>query len=289
MSQQLVIESFIDNNNRINNALQRLSLEANVTTDIHEYFTNTLPNFITDIKHRLNYFKTNTEEFKHTKSSKELLNKYKEVKKYIPSLDLLLFGEVLVTVPENFDGNLNKYIECMLLIYIEFMKIETDILNKYNLILSNFATNKEAKYSIKDYDVFFNKIRSDRERIVNLVKAFFPKDTGKTKKRLRDVLSRWNDLEDLVNNSAKLNTHIENTNVNNIINTTNKAVNTLDVILEQLKKNDTVNVNPIAAKNIANSTYEVAKYIELFGLLYHESRVAVYTVEKILDLIVEKK
>ena len=267
--------------------LESLSNESIIVENIKTLFTEKLPNFITSIKSKLIFFDSIKDE---EKISKDVLNdKYKIALKHIPALDFLLFADRIISVPEDFEGQLLDYLKILNQTYPMFSNQINDILDEYNLILASFATNKENKYSLQDHSRLFDLSRIKRESILSELKVFFPKDTGKTKKRMRDVLKNFEELEPLVLTTSKLNDQILATNLNQIKNRVNKTIDSLDIILKQMTNNEADRLSQEAALNISKGAFEIGKLIESYVIVYNDARIAVYSVEKLLDTIIDKK
>ena len=267
--------------------LESLSNESIIVENIKTLFTEKLPNFITSIKSKLIFFDSIKDE---EKISKDVLNdKYKIALKHIPALDFLLFADRIISVPEDFEGQLLDYLKILNQTYPMFSNQINDILDEYNLILASFATNKENKYSLQDHSRLFDLSRIKRESILSELKVFFPKDTGKTKKRMRDVLKNFGELEPLILTASKLNDQILVTNLNQIKNRVNKTIDSLDIILKQMTNNEADRLSQEAALNISKGAFEIGKLIESYVIVYNDTRIAVYSVEKLLDTIIDKK
>ena len=128
--------------------LESLSNESIIVENIKTLFTEKLPNFITSIKSKLIFFDSIKDE---EKISKGVLNdKYKIALKHIPALDFLLFADRIISIPEDFEGQLLDYLKILNQTFPMFSSQINDILDEYNLILASFATNKEDKYSLQD-------------------------------------------------------------------------------------------------------------------------------------------
>ena len=268
----------------LENYIERIALEGNIFANVVTLFRETLPEFVSDIKTKLISFKALVKD-KDSKTTIELKKKLTLAESKLDSLDFLLFGDRIVSVPEDFKGHLPSYLNTLNNTYKDLSNIEMDVVNKYCLILSKFATNKEAKYALEDHTAFFEKIKKNRELIIKDLKLYFPKDTGKSKKRMKDVMSRWSDLKPMVNSAITLNTLIERTDLHSITGSVQKAVDSLDIILNQLK-NDVEKVSPEAASNLAKGAFETAKQLELFSIIIFDSKVAVNCVDRILDNII---
>jgi hypothetical protein len=264
--------------------LERIALEGNIFSNVAVLFKETLPAFVSDIKSKLLSFKALTKD-KDTKTTVELKKKLALAEKKLDSLDFLLFADRIISVPEDFNGHLPSYLNTLNNIYTGLTNIEKDVVNEYCLILAKFAMNKESQYALEDHTKFFEKVKSDRERIIGEIKVYFPKDTGKSKKRMKDVMQRWGDLNPMVTSAMNLNNLIERTNLHSITGSVQKAVDSLDIIVGQLK-NSVEKVSPEAATNLARGALEVGKQIEVLSLVIFDSRVAVNCVDKILDTII---
>lgn len=265
--------------------LDRLALEGQVLSNVLGFFKDTLPSFARGLKDQMTLLGRSISQIE-PKSTQSLLASYETAKERLPALDFLVFGDRIIMVPEDFTGNLVAYVKTLTEIYRSIALIEKEVIKEYTLMLATFATNKDAKYSIKDHSEFFERIKAERERIQQELHVFFPKDTGKTQRRIRDVLDRWGDLEPLVKETATLNTLVTQTNVHDLQGSVQRAVDMLDVIMGQLKGDEIEKVSPEAAQNIARGAYEVGKYVELFGVIYHDARIAVNVTQQLLNTII---
>jgi hypothetical protein len=285
MKTLLALENHLNGSKDLELALERLATEASLMTNVAELFQKTLPNFVKDIRLKMGFMADEVQTKDLPASSKELHKKYGQASKRIPHLNFLLYGDRAISIPEDFEGHLLDYLKVLTPLYAEYSQLERSIVGEYNLILAAFTTNKEAKYSIQDHTRFFEQVKRRREAIGKDLHKFFPKDTGKSKKRLRDVLRKWGELEPVVNEAVKLNTLIVQTNLHELKGGVQRAVDTLDVALQQLKTASAAIVSPEAAKNLAQGAFEVGKAVELFGVLYHDARIAVHCVDQLLDTI----
>ena len=106
---------------------------------------------------------------------------------------------------------------------------------------------------------------------------------------MRDVLKNFEELEPLVLTTSKLNDQILATNLNQIKNRVNKTIDSLDIILKQMTNNEADRLSQEAALNISKGAFEIGKLIESYVIVYNDARIAVYSVEKLLDTIIDKK
>lgn len=266
--------------------LQRMSLEF----QFGDNFVNSLREVIPGLTAKIDLAKTTVSEFFNAGQQYEetLSKKQRKVVDKLKELDFLNFGELLITVPENFKGSLTDYVELLVAVAPKTYAEINALLGEYNAILSSFVTNKTDKTALRTHEALFRGIqrsRADREKALNL---FFPRVTGKSKQRIKDVVQRFADVETLFKVSSKL-TAIQTTqNLNLIQASVQQSVDLLNLILTSIESKETVVIGPEAAQNISAGAYEVAKEVEHLSVLYFNIMTALAAVDSLANVVIEK-
>lgn len=264
--------------------LSRLAMESEYASNLISMFRNTIPNFINAITSNNSLIKgfigsNDAIELRLSDNQKKAIDASSR-------LDWLSFGERIITVPENFEGTLIKYIALLDKVTKELYTLNHTITGEYNVILSAFLTNKENKISLKDHTEFFKRIERTRNGITKELGSFIK--VGKINKvKLRTVVQRAADLEELIKVSVALNKVHNKEALINVHNSVNASTDLLDNILKQSESGDINNISPAAAMNISKGAYEVAKFVELFGIVYYDVTVLLTIVDSIVNAIIE--
>lgn len=266
---------------RLEYHLERIALESNYIATVITSLKNSLPDFISNISDNteslLSRF-VNIKDITH-----ELTKKQSKVLNAVKHYDYLVFGDIYVSVPDGFLGNYLEYSEFLNSIVSRVFNIDKTLLREYCIMLSTFISNMDEKISLVDHTTFYKKVRREREEITNDSKKFFNKSEGSTKAKLRTVISRFSELEDLMHSVSSLTSSVTSSVLQNIHHSTTDCVNLLNFIILSINKGQTKNISPAVANNIAVGAYEVGKYVELAGIIYYDITVFLHSIDKLYD------
>lgn len=261
--------------------IERLSLEFQVLNNLTDNLKKILPDF-TD---KLEFFLPTISGFLNTSSADtvKLSSKHKATVAKAKQCSFLNYGNMMVTVPENFNGNLPAYLNTLLELTPDTYGKIHQLLGDYNGILSSFITNKEDKTAIKTHTDFFLKIQVARTNRESKLKHFFPTVNGRSKVRLKDVISRMADVDDLFIASTKLTTVQNKQNLQQVDTELRGSIDLLKIIIGNINNKQTTSISPEAAMNISKGAYEVAKEVEHLSVFYYKVIIALKAVDSLAD------
>lgn len=243
--------------------LQRLALEASAVSNVIDTFKGIVPSLAEKLREVYSSLKSDddlTRELKNTRS------KFGEVKPKFAHANFLNYSKTMVSVPEGFKGNLLDYIQVLASMSQEVFLEANKTLGSYNFALAAFISNKESKTSLQDHSHLFHQVAKRREELNDRLKTFFPTSSNLSKAYLGDTISRFADVEALVAQSEKLNIQRKSQNIKEITESVKKAVDLLDVIIEDTQTNGVDKVSGAAAMNISQGAYELGKYVEFIAI-----------------------
>lgn len=265
--------------------LDCIALESGITANLLETFKRVLPNFAQRLKD------VNAHLFDSSKSQDEIViklsRKQKAVLEMVPHVDFLNFGERLVSVPENFKGNVLQYALTLNGIVSEVYQLHNTILAEYNGILSSFITNKDDKFSLKDHSAFFARIKKERDGFTKRLMEFTNPKAGVSKAKFKSIMYRMSDMDPLVREVAKLTQQHSRTKLTEIQNAVNHSTDLLDIVITGVQDGTITHISPNATLNISKGAYEVAKYVELVGVVYFDVTVLLNTVDNMMTAVLE--
>lgn len=259
--------------------MSRLALESSFVSNVVEIFKSAIPSFqreLTNAYHNL------TESDEVTRDVKVGVSHFTTVKKKLPDATFVDYANIVVSVPEGFNGKLLPYLVFLNSQTDELFKQAYDVIGAYKVVLSTFISDKENKTSLKDNTNLYHRILERREEIVNDISHFFPKSTVNTKKRLSDILDRFNDLPAIVAEMEKLNDARRQNNLSMLSSAVREVVELLDIIVKEVQADGVKNVSGNAAMNISKGAYEIGKYIEFIAVFCSMVDVAVSTSSKLI-------
>ena len=263
----------------IENRLEVLSLEAINVANVIEVFKNILPDLnvkITETLDKVSFYKDN-----NSPEIKEILSNYKELEKKLKLINYVDKRDLLISIPEGFKGNLNKYLDLITEISNNVYPEANKLLNNYKLILSGFLTNKDQKISLTDHTNFFNSIRVKRESNISKL-SFYQTNNNSSKAKLKDSIEKINDIDLLVKKTEIINKVRNNNSLQELVGTVQEISKLLDTVIERVSVGDIANVSGASAKNLSEGAYEVAKYIEFVSLFNFRVEQITTTISKLV-------
>ncbi len=256
-------------------SIDRMALESSILLNIADTFKSILPK----LSEKLHAVFDNTRGT-HSEISvgvsplfKEFVKLDKDMSKELSSLNYVELGNILVSVPEGFKGNLLEYNKLLLTISDTIYATSLQIIQEYHGILSSFITNKENQTSVKDYKDFFNRISRTREPLESSLNSFSSNGT-RSRIYFKDVIGRISDLKDLSDVTNKLFSQHVLVNLGSIKEAVFKLTSMLDIIIDQMAKQDISKVSKAAASNIAEGGYMVGQQVEFLSLFYYRCSVS---------------
>lgn len=273
--------------------LAMIALEGQFSTNLSEMFRSILPSF----KIRLQQLHQQLTSFSKLRDDDDLIAHYESgyknnVVKHdrrtqdaldnAQHLDLLVFGEQLVTVPENFKGSLLLYMTNLVQIQETGLRHQ-NIMDNFNQYLSVFITNPELRNKATPSSLQYPILDQYRAQSTKLLKVFFPKDTGISKQALKQVLERFADLEPLVDQSHRLAYFMDEKVLHSYQDRIRHMIQLIDLIMEQYQKNSIPDVSPNLVQELSQGVYTVAQYVEFIGLLQYDGRVGLRVVDQLIE------
>ena len=249
--------------------LDSLSLETNFINNAIHYLSSYLPSFRKNIEEKKNVIDNYVDDIKYEIDIKLPSYMNKAVKK-LYSMSYSNFGERTISVPENFSGNLLQYANTLLEVNKEINDIKKILIPDYITILSSFITNKDAKMSLRSHEDVFKKIKNQREESFKKLKTYFPSNTGNSKIKFKNVFNRFTEVDMFFKHATMLAKVQNKNNLKEIQRSVNNITDSLDVIISYLQKGEITNVTPEVTSNLSTGAYEVARFIELYSLVYFD-------------------
>jgi hypothetical protein len=282
---KLVFDDGIVSRVSMESNLERVVLESDVLANMLTSFNRVIPSFRESIINYSNLIVGLVED--KNIDLNDLDKDSKEAVLSSRSLSYINFGDILITVPENFHGSMLDYIKTLSDVTTEVYTLNESILSEYNAILSSFITNKDDKISLKDHTDFFKKVKAKRLFILEKL-GRFTKDSGVSKVKLKSVISRMSDIEPIIRESINIGKLHNKAVITNVRDSVAKSTDLLDIIIKQTKNGDITNMSPAATLNISMGAYEVAKMVELLGVIYYDVNVLLKVVKELVNTLIKK-
>jgi hypothetical protein len=207
---------------------------------------------------------------------------FKVISKRVQSHNFLDFQDILVQVPEGFEGNLIDYLRLLDRIHLDVFKETLEVIGDYNIVLSSFITNKEDKTSLRVHTQVYTRADAKRQQVLKDIAGFFKHDSDLSRLPLRKVIARFADMEQLTDAAVDLtkDNHIKN------LEKVKAAVNETVIYLDKIMANkETSEVSGYAAKQLAESAMSVARLVETCSVYAFKTRQAIECTRSLVDTI----
>jgi hypothetical protein len=207
---------------------------------------------------------------------------FKVISKRVYSHNFLDFQDVLVQVPEGFEGNILDYLKLLNRIHLDIFKEALEVIGDYNVVLSSFITNKEDKNSLRVHSQIYERADAKREQVLKDLSGFFKDGSDLSRLPLRKVVSRFADLELVVEEAVTL---TKDNHIKNLEKVKSGITETL-IYLDKITSNKEITqVSGSSAKQLAESAMSVARLVEACSVYAYKVRQAIESNRAIVDTL----
>jgi hypothetical protein len=207
---------------------------------------------------------------------------FKVISKRVYSHNFLDFQDVLVQVPEGFEGNILDYLKLLNRIHLDIFKEALEVIGDYNVVLSSFITNKEDKNSLRVHSQIYERADAKREQVLKDLSGFFKDGSDLSRLPLRKVISRFADLELVAEEAVTL---TKDNHIKNLEKVKSGITETL-IYLDKITSNrEITQVSGSSAKQLAESAMSVARLVEACSVYAYKVRQAIESNRTIVDTL----
>jgi hypothetical protein len=260
--------------------LKTLGLEDLTATDSTNIFNQILPKLVHEFK--------SLKEGLVTPILSLFISKERKVLAHLQNLNYVNLSQSLVSVPEGFKGFFLDYLKLLEKIQVQAYKDANEFIKEYHIVLSSFITNKDDQISSKDLSFFYNRVEQRTLENSDEISKFFNAPNKVSRAKLESVLARISDLEAISQVVKQIESRHNLEDLKTIEISLNKIIAMLDIIIEQMKKEDTTKVSRQAALNLSQGAYNLARYIEFISLLHFRTSVMLKTTNDLFDFLSKK-
>jgi hypothetical protein len=260
--------------------LKILSLEDLTANDSTNVFNQILPKLISQFK--------SLKEGLISGFSFISFSKEKRVLNNLEHLNYVNLSQSLVTTPEGFKGYFLDYLQTLEKIQTLAYKEAHEFIKEYQMVLSSFITNKDDQISSKDLSFFYNRVEQRTLENSGEIAKFFNSPNKVARAKLQSVLARLSDLETISKVTSNIESKHNIDDLKSIEFSINKIISMLNIVIEQMKRQDTSKVSRQAALNLSQGAYNLARYIEFISLLHFRISVILKVINDLFDFLNKK-
>ena len=181
----------------VRHELTRIALEAGVLSNMVDSIRNVFPSLLSKLS---SSFEVTNDipviEIKYTANQKFVTDNL-HTKQY---LDL---ANLMVHIPEGFNGKLAAYAATLHNVACGASTIVEDVLKPYSVYLSQFISNKDAKISTKDHTSIYKGLADKRDLDIAAM-DHYRSDGTISQVKLGSIITRKEDIVSLYNYTSKV-------------------------------------------------------------------------------------
>lgn len=263
--------SIIDSNDNhkpsLELGIQRLALEATTLQNVIDTFRNVIPSITDKLSSIADSFIPTDD---HTESVQNLKKFVQTHKTDIDNVGIVNHASTLLPVPEGFHAKskILPFLDHLVKISPDVTKGLQEILSEYQIVLSTFISNKDAKTSIKDHTQFYQRIKKQRLTLTEGVQSFFDPKVDRSRLPFSSIYEQTSDIYTAVDRIDALNMARKKHDLMFVKKQVANSVELLKLVTEQSEKREITEISGAAAMDLSNGAFEVGLWVE-FAAIYH--------------------
>ena len=241
----------------------RLAVESIANGDVLGIFRRVIPkarNLISGFFESLASLEISTEI--SATESKDIDKVYAKILKELSKFNYLAYKDVLVSVPEGFQGKLHPYLRFMLTTGKVNLELGLQAVRSYNTELSVFLSSSDIRTSLTAHNELYTKIRHERMAQQKAMAVFFKNGSTLSRRPLGSLIDRFGDLEDCFRDATALESIRKSQNYHTLLSEVKRSVELLDLVRKRSEEGSIDKISGPMAKHLADGAYETASYVE---------------------------
>jgi hypothetical protein len=196
----------------------------------------------------------------------------------------ITYEDTLVFVPEGFKGKYEDFMDVLLAVGKSITFDAVKVVADYNTELAIFLSNADLRNAVKSHTAHYEKIKKTRENHTKHIEAYFKSNTTLSRQKLSSVADRFQDFVSIFNKEEELRALKARQNYQALIGEVQKTNDLLLLIKARLESGDIGKFSSQVAKNLADGSYEVAKYIEFVAIYGYRLESLLASINNTADL-----
>lgn len=198
------------------------------------------------------------------------LDKYQ--KKFLADIENIPFSELRelrAYVPEGVSVPYLEYLNVLVPITNYLKDIQRDVTSPYLFLLAQMVSDVNASISTKSEHGTYQKIKNARTVAYASFAKLYDKDSYKAQTTVKYVVDRNADWKTVLTQLKACVTNVESVDREGIKRQIKQCTDYLEIIYQNLSKDNTKNTSQEAAQNLAAGAYEVAQELQFFSTTYY--------------------
>ncbi len=193
-------------------------------------------------------------------------SKFMKVLKDVPFTEI---GELRAYTPEGMNKLYLEYLEVLLPVTSMFKNLQNEVMQPYTLFLAQLVSDKQASISTNSKKSEYDRMEKDRDDIYKAFSKCYDTDSYKAETIVKRVVQRNTDWLIVFNKLNECSMNVKAVDRELLKRQVKQCVDYLDIIKDNLDKEQMSNTSREAAARLSNGAYNIAKSIETFTTTYY--------------------
>ena len=177
--------------------------------------------------------------------------------------------ELRAFVPEGVSVSYLEYLKTLVPVTTYLKDIQRDVTSPYLFLLAQMVSDVNANISTKSEQVTYEKLKSVREEAYDSLAKLYEKNSYKAITKVGAVVERNADWKDVFMQLKSCVINVESVNRESIARQVKQCTDYLEIIYQNLSKDNAKSTSQEAAQNLAAGAYEVAQQLQFFSTTYY--------------------
>ncbi|MDD2879771.1 MAG: hypothetical protein PHQ58_04995 [Rhodoferax sp.] len=187
----------------------------------------------------------------------------------IESVPYTELRELRAFVPEGVSVTYLEYLKTLVPVTTYLKDIQRDVTSPYLFLLAQMVSDVNANISTKSEQATYEKLKSIRDEAYASLAKLYEKNSYKAVTKVGAVVERNADWKDIFTQLKSCVINVESVNRESIARQVKQCTDYLEIIYQNLSKDNAKSTSQEAAQNLAAGAYEVAQQLQFFSTTYY--------------------
>lgn len=187
----------------------------------------------------------------------------------IESVPYTELRELRAFVPEGVSVTYLEYLKTLVPVTTYLKDIQRDVTSPYLFLLAQMVSDVNANISTKSEQATYEKLKSVRDEAYASLAKLYEKNSYKAVTKVGAVVERNADWKDIFTQLKSCVINVESVNRESIARQVKQCTDYLEIIYQNLSKDNAKSTSQEAAQNLAAGAYEVAQQLQFFSTTYY--------------------
>lgn len=167
--------------------------------------------------------------------------------------------------------------------------IKKVIIDPYMVFLAKLVSRDNSINSTNSNKALFFNLETSRNKAYDSISKLYKEDSVESITTVGKVIDRNNDWVEVLQKVNLITDKVNQIKIKDIQSDISICNNYLSDIMDDIKKEDTLNISPETIKQLADYTYQVAKEVEFFSVTYFRVLTIKGSVENTMEQVIKVK